>query len=318
MTGGAFSTAMVLAAGRGVRMRPLSDVLPKPALPLPDGPVVASALRLAASAGATRVVVNSNHLSERIAEAVASVDIPGVDITLSHEEELMGTAGGLALARERGLLGDRGSVLVVNGDSVLGLDLHGLVERHRESRDLVTLALLPHLAPERWSRVVLDIDGLVESILPPGPPGELEAPFLYPGVMAVGRAALEALSVKPSEVPAALWHPAQSARRLGGTLVSGHWREVGTPRDYLGVMQIRLAGANVISPSAAVGSASAVTGSFIGRDVTIAGGAVVRSSIVAEGATVHRNARVEDSVLLGTVEIEADGVVIGQFLAQRS
>ena len=88
MTSQVFETAMVLAAGRGERMRPLTSVLPKPALPLPDGPVVASALRLAAAACATRVVVNVSHLAEQMAEAIEAVTIAGVDITLSVEDEL--------------------------------------------------------------------------------------------------------------------------------------------------------------------------------------------------------------------------------------
>ena len=82
---------MILAAGRGQRMRPLTSVLPKPALPMTDGPVVASAMRLAASAGATRIVVNVSHLAKQMAEAVSGVTIDGVEIVLSFEDELMGT-----------------------------------------------------------------------------------------------------------------------------------------------------------------------------------------------------------------------------------
>ena len=317
MTVGSFSTAMVLAAGRGLRMRPLSDVLPKPALPLPDGPVVASALKLTAAAGATRVVVNSNHLGERMMEAVASVAIPGVEIVVSHEDDLMGTAGGLALARERGLLGDRGPVLVVNGDGVIGLDLARLAEHHRESGDLVTLALLPHLDPERWSRITLDVDGYVEAILPPGLPGELEVPYLYPGAMAVDRIALDALAVTPSEVPDALWEPARAAHRFGGTVVSGHWREVGTPTDYLEAMQARLRGSSFIDRSAKIASTAHVRSSFIGRGSVVADGAMIESSIVAEGAVVESGARVDGSVLFGPVEVAANQEVVGKIVARE-
>ena len=69
---------MVLAAGRGERMRPLSDTLPKPALPLPDGPVVRSALQLAATTGTGRVVVNVWHLAERMEGCLSAIHLPGV------------------------------------------------------------------------------------------------------------------------------------------------------------------------------------------------------------------------------------------------
>ena len=303
MTARVFKTAMVLAAGLGQRMRPLTSVLPKPALPMPDGPVVASALRLAASAGVSRIVVNVSHLAEQMAEAVSEVAIGGVEIALSFEDELMGTAGGLAVARDRGLLGSEDSVLVINGDGALGLDLDGFAESHLARSDLVTLALLPHLDPERWSRVVLDVDERVTKIHPPGRPEPLEVPFLYPGVMAVHREALDALPATPGEIPNALWGPAQKEQRLGGLVVAGHWREVGSPTDYLEVMLLRLAGTTWIHPSAEVSAGASIRNSFVGHGTVVSDRAVIEESVVAEGVSVGEGARVTRSVLLGTVEV---------------
>lgn len=297
---------MVLAAGRGERMQPLTSVLPKPALPMPDGPVIASALRLAAMAGSGRVVVNTCHLGGRMAEAVAEVEIDGVDIVVSHEDELMGTAGGIALARDRGLLGESSSVLVINGDCALGLQLTDFATTHRARHDLVTLALLPHLDPERWSRVVLESDGNVSAIRPPGSPAPLEVPFLYPGVMAVHRNAIDKLPSTPGEIPDNLWYPAMSTGRLGGAVVAGHWCEVGTPADYLEVTLGRLAGSTVIDRSARVAAGAVVENSFVGRDAAVADGAKIRNSIVAEGATIGENARVERCVLFGAVAVDEE------------
>jgi len=307
---------MILAAGLGKRMRPLTSVLPKPALPMTDGPVVASALKLAASMGATRIVVNISHLAEQMAEAVSEVVIGGVEIAISFEDELMGTAGGLALARDRGLLGNENSVLVINGDGALGLNLQGFAEHHLTRGNLVTLALLPHLDPERWSRVVLDVDDRVTEVHPPGRVGPTEVPFLYPGVMAVHRNALNALPVTPGEIPLALWNPAQEERRLGGLVVAGHWREIGTPKDYLEVMLLRLAGTNWIHPSAKISASASIRNSFIGRGTTISDQAVVAESVVVENALVGEGALVTRSVLLGAVEVAANENVAGEFRAQ--
>ena len=307
---------MILAAGLGKRMRPLTSVLPKPALPMTDGPVVASALRLAASMGASRIVVNISHLAEQMAEAVSEVVIGGVEIAISFEDELMGTAGGLALARDRGLLGNENSVLVINGDGALGLNLQGFAEHHLTRGNLVTLALLPHLDPERWSRVVLDVDDRVNEVHPPGRVGPTEVPFLYPGVMAVHRNALNALPVTPGEIPLALWNPAQEERRLGGLVVAGHWREIGTPTDYLEVMLLRLAGTTWIHPSAKISPSASIRNSFIGRSATISDRAVVADSVVVENALVGEGALVTRSVLLGAVEVAANENVAGEFRAQ--
>lgn len=312
MTDRVFKTAMVLAAGRGERMLPLTEVLPKPALPLPDGPVVASALRLAATAGATRIVVNASHLPDRMADAVNAVTFDGSDIVLSLEEELMGTAGGLALARDRGLLGRDGPVLVINGDGALSLDLQSLREKHIADDNLVTLALLPHLDPERWSRVVLDAQGKVRGFRPPGPPEAFENPFLYPGVMAVHRDAINALPSSPGEIPSELWEPARLSQRLGGVVVSGHWREIGTPHDYLSMIHICLAGSSVVDGSAHSDSTATVNRSFLGRGVVISENAVVEDSVIAEGAVVTARAHVTRSVLLGSVNLAPGETVMDE------
>ena len=290
---------MVLGAGRGLRMRPLSMVVPKPALPLPDGPVIASAIRLAAAAGARNIAVNTWHLADRMAAAVAEVDLPGVTIVLSREDSLMGTAGGLALARDRGLLGDSGPILVVNGDGALGLDLSPLLDDHLRRADLVTLALLPHLDPRRWSQVELDAKGHVAAILPAGQPGPDRVPYLYPGVMVVSRPALESLPSTPGEIPGELWQPARVAGGLGGTVVAGHWREVGTPAEYLDLVVTRLAGASLIHPTAEVAASAGLDEALIGAGASVAADATVRRSAVVGGAAVAAGSTVVDSVLIG-------------------
>lgn len=283
-------------------MLPLSSVLPKPALPLLNEPVAASPIRLARSWGAAHVVVNTWHLAAKMEASLTGVDA-GRDVVFSRETELMGTAGGLALARDRGLLGSDGPVLVINGDGYLNLDLCPLVERMESQADLISLALLPHLDPHRWSRVHLDRAGLVTEILPPGPPAPGEVPLLYPGVMLVARKILDALATRPGSTPDLLWKPALKAGRLGGVVVSGHWREIGTPGDYLKAVLDRLHGDTSIHPTAAVDPDASIRRSLIGRNVVIDARAVISESVVIEGATVAADARVHRSIVMGAAAV---------------
>jgi NDP-sugar pyrophosphorylase family protein len=311
----AVAAAMVLAAGRGERMRPLSDALPKPALPLPNGPVVTSALRLAAGAGIRSVTVNLWHLAERMEQVLHRVDLPGVRIAASREPALMGTAGGLALARSRRLLAQVGPVLVVNGDCLLELELAPLLERAAAASDLVTLGLMPHPDPERWSRVVLDGAGTVTAMLPPGSATPGETPYLYPGVMVVSRAALDALPVEALATPEALWEPARTAGRLGGVVLRGRWREVGTPAAYLEAALDELGGRSTVDPTASVDRRAELRSSYVGEGARVAADAVLEESVVACGATVGCGARLTRSVLLGPVEIPEGTAVTDRFLA---
>jgi NDP-sugar pyrophosphorylase family protein len=305
--------AMVLAAGYGRRMEPLSDVLPKPALPILDRPLVASAMTQAVATGARRVVVNLHHLPDAMASAArAAARSLGVELELSVEPELMDTAGGIALARDRGLLSGDGPLLVVNGDVLVHLDLDPLLARHATG-DSVTMALLPHLDPRRWSRVVLDDAGRVAELRCAGQPAPDEVPLLYPGVMLISREAVNDIPTEPCDALAALWEPARAARTLAGAVVSGHWREVGEPMHYLNAVLDALEGQPWVHPSAQVAAGAAVGTAMIGRDAVIEPGAVVAESVVAEGAVVRSSARVVRSVLLGAVEASEDERVVGAF-----
>lgn len=297
------TVAMIFAAGRGRRMHPLSDVLPKPALPVPGGPVVSWGLRLAHQSGVGTAVVNSWWLAETMEEAAAESAPPTMELLFSREETLMETAGGLALARDRDLLGADGPILVINGDGILNLDLEALFERHRTADDLVTLGLLPHLGPQHWSRVLLERNGLVRAIRPPGHPEPGEVPLLYPGVMLIAREALDSLETIPSGVASALWGPSMAQKRLGGVIISGHWREVGTPADYLEHTMALLGDRTEIHTSARVADDAVLKRALIGPGVTINEGSIVGQSIISHRAVIGAGAKVLRSVVLGDVKI---------------
>jgi NDP-sugar pyrophosphorylase family protein len=299
-------------------MRPLSDAVPKPALPLPDGPVIGWPLRLAVATGVRRVVVNTWHLAHRIDRALAAVNTPGIELVTSREEELMGTAGGLALARDRGLLDEEGPVLVLNGDCVPSLSLEPLFKHHAARDDQVTMALLPHPDTTLWSQVIVDGMGRVTRLLPRGPSDDDEVPLLYPGVMLVSRAALDALPSGAGGVAERLWEPARREGRLGGIVVGGHWREVGTPADYLAAVLGQLHGDRLVHPEARV-DGSAVLGSvLIDEKCRIGADSILDRSVVAEGVVVGGGARVVDSVLLGRVEVPDGQEVVDEFRAVSS
>ena len=102
----------------------------------------------------------------------------------------------------------------------------------------------------------------------------------------------------------------------GVMMRTGHWREIGTPTDYLEVMLLRLAGTTWIHPSAKISPSASIRNSFIGRSATISDRAVVADSVVVENALVGEGALVTRSVLLGAVEVAANEIVAGEFRAQ--
>jgi len=301
LVGMKIDVAMILAAGRGNRMRPLSDYLPKPALPLPSGPLVSQAMRLA-SRYSRRCVINSWWLADRMEEAIRRSRRENRVPAISREKEQMETAGGLALARDRGLLGKRGPVLVINGDGMLNLDLDALLKRHLGEKEDITLALLPHLDPSRWSRVNLDHMGRVKALRAPGDPDPDEVPLLYPGVMLISRRALNALECRPSGLAQTAWKKAMEEKKMGGAIVSGHWREIGRPENYLAAVLESIEGRVFAHSSARIHRLAELKNSFIGRDCLIGSGALIDNSLLGEGARVPDGAIIRNSVLLGPLD----------------
>lgn len=153
MTDAGITRAMVLAAGLGTRLRPLTDDRPKALVKLAGRTLLDITLARLAAVGVQRVVVNAHHFAEQMAEYVAGHDGYGMELTVSQEAELLDTGGGLKHAA-RFFAGDDEPFLLHNVDIVSGIDLAAMAAAHRESGALATLAV-----QERASSRQLLFDG---------------------------------------------------------------------------------------------------------------------------------------------------------------
>lgn len=217
--------AMVLAAGLGTRLRPVTDRLAKPAVPFFGRAILLRTLDLLAETGVTEAVVNTHWRSGDIEQLLDSSPVP---VRLSHEPEILGTGGGIAKVREvfRGLE----AFLLVNGDVVFDLPLAEAFVAHRASGAAATLLLLPNPDPSRYGRVVATApfhagcsdDPLrrIDRILGPG---SGEEGFLYTGAAILSAEALARLPEGPSELVPTLFRPLAAEGKLGGYLSTGAW-----------------------------------------------------------------------------------------------
>lgn len=128
---------MILAAGLGTRLRPLSDLCAKPAMPIRGIPVIAHTLTLLSQHDVSEVVINLHHLPETVREAVERHRPAGLEVHYSEEAELLGTGGGMK--RAAGFLRESDPSLVLSGDMLLDVDLGQAVAAHRERGDRYSL-----------------------------------------------------------------------------------------------------------------------------------------------------------------------------------
>ncbi len=149
--------ALVLAAGIGQRLRPLTDVTPKPMLELGGRPLIHYPLAMLRRAGITDVAINVHHLASVIQRGLGDGSQLGLHITYAPEPVLLGTGGPLNGLRE--FLGGNGSentFVIANSDTILDLDLNAMLAFHRERAALATIALFQPANLDYYSRLEID------------------------------------------------------------------------------------------------------------------------------------------------------------------
>ena len=150
--------ALVLSAGKGERLMPLTATLPKPIVEVGGRPLVHYPLRMLAHAGVREVAVNVHHLAAMVESALGSGEALGVRITYAPETMLLGTGGPLLALRE--FFGND-TFAVLNCDTIIHLDLRALAEFHRDRGGLATMVLCEPDKPDAYSRIEIDSDARI-------------------------------------------------------------------------------------------------------------------------------------------------------------
>lgn len=172
--------AMILAAGFGTRLQPLTDSIPKALVPVAGRPLIEYGLRFLGSRGITEVVINLHHLGEQIRAALGDGRRYGLRITYSFEEQLLDTGGGIKKVQPF-LDGD--TFVVLNCDTIIDLDLEALVAVHRQTRAVATLVLRRDADAARYGVVETDASHRIRRLRghPPAVEGPL-LPYMFTGL----------------------------------------------------------------------------------------------------------------------------------------
>ena len=305
-------TAIVLVGGEGLRLRPLTDHLPKPMIPVAGRPLIGRLLdHLAGSGVVGRIRLASGYRAE------AFRDLSGPPFQLDHEPSPQGTAG--AVARTAGE--EPGPLWVLNGDALVPLDLAGMLRVHRQTGAVATLAAVPMEDCGRYGRLEVEPGGRLRAFLEksdqPGPG------WINGGVYLLEPEVLRSIpEFRPCSLERHVF-PALLARGawLGTFPHRGYFRDLGTPESYRQAVfdlleGIRLGpgvqvdpsavlepplylgpgckvgpGARVLGPAALedrveIGAGATVQRALQWEDCRVGEGAVVREAILARGAVV--------------------------------
>ncbi len=294
--------AMILAAGLGTRLRPLTHEIPKPVVPVLGRPLCGYAMEFLHAHGATEFLLNLHHGPEAVRKRVDDWAGGRFPVSYSFEPEILGTGGGIEKARE--FLGG-GTFLAANSDAIARFPLREAISRHRETRALATLVLFPDPS-KRYTPVRAREDGTVAGFGEAAPAGAFEG--FFTGYQVVEPELLDHI---PRGGPSCIVRETYSPLIARGApifafLSAGSFLDFGTPADYLaGVIALlgeREDGGRVfVEPTAVVDPAATVgPDAAIEAGATVGAGALVRRAIVWPGAKVAPGARVEGGILTPT------------------
>jgi NDP-sugar pyrophosphorylase family protein len=301
--------ALVLTAGLGTRLRPLSFVRAKGALPLGGEPLARRILRWLGTAGVRDAVLNLHHLPHTLTQQIGDGSDIGIRVRYSWELPVLGSAGGprraLPLltgtadpstgsgsprARSRGEAApcdtDR-SFLIINGDTLTDVDVAAVVADHQSSGALVTMAVVPNTEPEKYSGIAADAEGRFSGFVPRG---STQPSFHFVGVQAACARAFESVPAgTPYEV--GVLYPALAAAQPGTIRVfrtRADFLDVGTPADYLhtALVLAERDGLPCTGMRSRVDFSARVERSVLWDDVIVEAGAMLKECVVADGVVV--------------------------------
>jgi NDP-sugar pyrophosphorylase family protein len=277
----------VLAAGAGTRLRPLTDVLPKPLAPVGGRPVAARLLARLAGQDFEAVALNLHHGADLIERVL------GAGPVYLREDWLRGTAGALAGARR--FLRAGGDFLVASADGVHDIDVAALVARHRDAGAAATITVKRIARPETCAIVGLDERGYVRRFIEKPAVGEVFTDLASIGVYCFSPEVLELI---PDERPFDIAGELIPALLDAGLEVAAYetdawWSDIGAPADLLAA---NLHEAFVAEGCAIAADAVVEPPVMIGPHAQLEAGAIVRRSLVLPGAMVGAGAVVEDAM----------------------
>ncbi len=331
--------AMVLAAGFGTRLRPLTQHLPKPMFPILGRPVLEHILRMLARQGIREITVNLHHLPDQVEQYFDNGHSLGINLHYSREDAILGTAGGILKAR-RYL--ENGPFLVLNSDIVTDIDLAPVLAFHRQNKSALTMVLTDGNVTGIHDPIELDENGRVVHMVGASSKNlpEITSRVTFTGIQILEPDIFDRIpgnrfcgttsDVYPQMI--------EDGLPVFGYRHSGYWHDMGTREQYLQVHRDALDGKfrlqdcpvtatpsrGRIAPPVWIGDgcdiaddASIGPYAVLGDHCVVGSGALIQNSVCWEGARVLPGARVEGSVIAGGVTVEENATLLNQAAAPR-
>ena len=315
--------AIVLSAGYGTRLWPLTEDRTKPAIPILGKPLVGYVAEYLAGYGIDEIVVNLHHRPESVRRALGDGSRFGVKLHYVEEPVILGTSGALDNTRE---FFDRETFVVVNGKIITDIDLHAGLETHRSTKAIATLVLLPNTRRERFSVVETEGGRIKGFGGMPDPNVTGPTPLMFTGIHILEPRIFDYVprGVFSDSVIHVYPQAIANGEIVAAHVASGKWRELSTLKRYLdiSVELLRESGKSYIAgDNANVSQSASVTDSVLWDDVKVSAGATVNRAVLADNVTVPDGEVIDNAVVVPRELVEGktrpEKALQGQFQGEN-
>jgi NDP-sugar pyrophosphorylase family protein len=292
--------AIVLSAGYGTRLWPLTEDRTKPAIPILGKPLVGYVAEYLAGYGVDEIVVNLHHRPESVRRALGDGSRFGVKLHYVEEPVILGTSGALDNTRE---FFERETFVVVNGKIITDIDLNAAIETHRKMNAISTLVLLPNSRRERFSAVETEAGRVKAFGRMPKETDEGPAPLMFTGIHIMEPRILEYVprGVFSDSVTDVYPKAMANGEILAAHVASGKWRELSTLKRYLdiSVELLREVGKELVTgANTSISETAIVTDSVLWDDIEVGEGARIKRAVLADKVKIDSNEVIENAVVV--------------------
>ena len=322
--------AVILAGGKGTRLRPVTADVPKPLVPIANRPLIVHQLRHLAASGISDVTLALGYNADQFSRVEEEAERLGIRLRLIVEPAPLGTGGALRWCADAGAFDDQRPLLWMNGDVVASPDIAALEKFHREHDALLTFWLTSARDVSQFGVMEVDGEGFVERFVEKPAPEETSSHLVNAGIVMMKPKVLRRVpadahfSFEQGLLPGMV----REREAIYGLFDGGYWLDTGHPNAYLAANRHVLERRIDWEPA----GACVERGLWVGRDVSYEDRGIIQPAalgdnavvepgaklfgriVLGSGVTVRQGARLENCVLFDGVEVGSDADVYGSIV----
>ncbi|MFH0959229.1 MAG: NDP-sugar synthase [Pseudomonadota bacterium] len=303
--------AMILTAGKGTRLLPLTQERAKPAVPIMGKPLIAIILNKLKTMGISQFRLNLHTLPESIIEAIRAFPEIASNVSYSYEPTILGTGGGLCQNKS---FFSEDTFVMVNGDIIFDFDIRPVIDFHIDNGALATLALFPQSSPFSYTPIRFDSHNVIHSFPRfKDHASSGEAAYVFTGITVLSPDIFGFIRTGVfSDIVSEAYEPAiEKGLKICGYPVNGYWNDIGVPSRYLSAQRDLFVRWGIASSHIFSRGASVMEPELIGPNVSIETGCVIEVGCEIKDAILWENCHVRKGSIISHCVLGQNVVAAG-------